>query len=206
MKAIFLVAAMCIPFGASSADLTFEAAATACKQIYQRAENFTDDGAKTFPSDDRVNVALTTQGVAIVCSVDKASGEVEEARGASGKTITKEQLRQSMARRAAREAENAKIVGGDHADFVRQAKAKITANFKDPSSAQFRNLYLSGKGLPTLCGEVNAKNSYGAYVGFRGFIYSETSMLLDDGKELGEQFIYRQMLPGSCGEKFADVE
>ena len=39
-------------------------------------------------------------------------------------------------------------------------------SFLDPSSAQWRDLYLRGI---VLCGEVNAKNAYGAYVGFRRF-------------------------------------
>lgn len=60
-----------------------------------------------------------------------------------------------------------------------RVKAKVAENLKDPSSAQFRNVRriplaeLSGKDpwdLPGhYCGEVNAKNSFGAYIGFRKF-------------------------------------
>lgn len=58
-------------------------------------------------------------------------------------------------------------------------KAKVAGNLKDPSSAQFRNV----RRVPFLkmpekdpwafpghyCGEVNGKNSYGAYSGFQTF-------------------------------------
>lgn len=46
---------------------------------------------------------------------------------------------------------------------------------KDPDSAKFRNLYeVAGmkddSGNHAVCGEVNAKNSYGGYVGYRRFM------------------------------------
>ncbi len=42
---------------------------------------------------------------------------------------------------------------------------------KDPDSAKFRNwaAYEVSNGDRIVCGEVNAKNSYGAYVGFDPF-------------------------------------
>jgi hypothetical protein len=55
-----------------------------------------------------------------------------------------------------------------------QAKNAVKAILKDPESAQFRNLYTksyAGKPSPNdaVCGEVNAKNSYGGYIGFTRF-------------------------------------
>jgi len=55
-----------------------------------------------------------------------------------------------------------------------QAKDAVKATLKDPESAQFRNLYTkswTGKASPddAVCGEVNAKNSYGGYTGFTRF-------------------------------------
>lgn len=38
----------------------------------------------------------------------------------------------------------------------------------DPSSAQFRNQFIGKKGAP--CGEVNAKDAFGAYIGFQRYI------------------------------------
>lgn len=47
-------------------------------------------------------------------------------------------------------------------------KAGVAAEFRDPSSAQFRNIK---EGTEATCGEVNAKNAFGAYTGFREFAY-----------------------------------
>lgn len=38
----------------------------------------------------------------------------------------------------------------------------------DPSSAQFRNQFIGKHGAP--CGEVNAKDAFGAYIGFQRYI------------------------------------
>lgn len=49
-------------------------------------------------------------------------------------------------------------------DYIRQ-------NMKDPDSTNFRNVFIREfAGGRVVCGEVNAKNSYGAYVGFRKFV------------------------------------
>lgn len=55
---------------------------------------------------------------------------------------------------------------------ARQAVEQAVANkMKDPNSAEFRDwhAFQSQKGL-LVCGEVNAKNSYGGYVGFTHFV------------------------------------
>lgn len=54
-------------------------------------------------------------------------------------------------------------------------QSKTADTFKDPSSVQFRKVTLN----PTktaLCGEVNAKNSFGAYTGFRPFVTLESEV------------------------------
>ena len=61
----------------------------------------------------------------------------------------------------------------------------------DPESAQFRNLELAGDAV---CGEVNAKNGFGGYVGFQPFyalgsdvlIHSPTGDELIDGVSTSE--------------------
>lgn len=45
---------------------------------------------------------------------------------------------------------------------------KVTAGFKDPASTQFRSIKLVGSGVG-FCGELNTKNGYGAYDGFKPF-------------------------------------
>lgn len=50
------------------------------------------------------------------------------------------------------------------------AKEKVTHDFYDPASAQFRDIaYYNLSSDPTVCGEVNGKNLNGAYAGFHRF-------------------------------------
>ena len=55
----------------------------------------------------------------------------------------------------------------------RYAREQVKALLKDPGSAEFRNQ----KGL---CGEVNSKNSFGAYTGYQRFIVSKTVVIESD--------------------------
>lgn len=59
--------------------------------------------------------------------------------------------------------------------LIESAKQAAAYDLKDPSSAQFRNVrlvsYSDGR---VVCGEINAKNSYGAYVGFSAFMATDT--------------------------------
>lgn len=60
------------------------------------------------------------------------------------------------------------------AAFIAAARAAVADGLKDPAAAQFRNLsaVTDGAGLRKVCGEVNAKNSYGGYIGFQAFAYA----------------------------------
>ena len=49
-----------------------------------------------------------------------------------------------------------------------KAREPLRAITKDPDSAQFKAEHLTSSGWH--CGEMNAKNEYGAYVGFKRFI------------------------------------
>jgi hypothetical protein len=68
---------------------------------------------------------------------------------------------------------------GLSADKQAEAKAKeaVTGRLRDAESARFESLYVStvtskeGSRVKAVCGEVNAKNGMGGYVGFRPFIY-----------------------------------
>jgi len=71
------------------------------------------------------------------------------------------------------------IVDGSGADMPepmrRAMMEKVTHDLKDPMSAQFRGIRPGkpAKGnAVSWCGEVNAKNSYGAYVGFKKFWFA----------------------------------
>lgn len=67
---------------------------------------------------------------------------------------------------------------------IDQAKARIANLLKDPSSAQFKNVTYApppeGAKSGTVCGWVNAKNSYGGYVGFKPFYVSGRSAEMRD--------------------------
>lgn len=51
---------------------------------------------------------------------------------------------------------------------IPQKRAFLTVNLKDPEATQFRNERLHKNGW--LCGELNSKDGYGAYSGFRKFM------------------------------------
>lgn len=56
---------------------------------------------------------------------------------------------------------------------IKTAVVTIKGELKDPDSARFRNFRvykISELGTPRVCGEVNAKNSYGGYNGFTPFV------------------------------------
>lgn len=62
----------------------------------------------------------------------------------------------------------------------RLAREWVQANLKDGSSAEFRN-------QKRFCGEVNAKNGFGAYMGFKRFLaVSSTSIVTEDMMKPGE--------------------
>jgi len=68
---------------------------------------------------------------------------------------------------------------------ITTAQEHIKKGMKDPDSAKFQNARLVDfdKGA-VVCGEVNAKNSYGGYVGYRPFVASPTLAMVTkvDGK------------------------
>ena len=60
------------------------------------------------------------------------------------------------------------------------AQESLKQTLKDPSSAQFRNVRLEVYGSrQVICGEINAKNSYGGYVGFKRFVASPYQSLYE---------------------------
>ncbi len=66
---------------------------------------------------------------------------------------------------------------------ITKAKQEASSQMKDPSSVEFRNVegYKRGDtGLVAICGEINAKNSYGGYVGYKHFTSVAGIVLLND--------------------------
>ncbi|WP_147163975.1 hypothetical protein [Pararhodospirillum oryzae] len=75
-----------------------------------------------------------------------------------------------------------RIIASQNADFIRKNGDKelsgrsvqyVKDTMKDPDSALVRNVkVVDFEGGKVVCGEVNAKNSYGAYVGYSAFAAS----------------------------------
>ena len=67
---------------------------------------------------------------------------------------------------------------------IPEARAAIQSKLRDPESAQFRNERISSTGV--LCGEVNAKNGMGGYVGFRKFFSHSSANYIEGTGSLDE--------------------
>ena len=69
-----------------------------------------------------------------------------------------------------------KTTDGQKIGWMDRGKDLVKDKLKDPSSAQFRNVYFHrNKGQPPItCGEVNSKNGFGGYVGFQPFLSAGT--------------------------------
>lgn len=78
-------------------------------------------------------------------------------------------------------------------------KKSVAYDMKDPGSADFRNLKISNNTVvrkAVVCGEVNSKNSFGAYVGFRRFIADYDSNYILEGDALkGPPDALKQKVP-----------
>ena len=62
--------------------------------------------------------------------------------------------------------------------MVDAAKKRIAYSLTDPDSAKFREVFVAPNQV-AVCGDVNAKNSFGGYTGFRKFIYSSSKQGID---------------------------
>lgn len=82
-------------------------------------------------------------------------------------------LRQTAIDTVKKMAEVNESVAGKKSDaeLIELSQQSVRDALKDPSSAQFRNVTVrKSEAGRVVCGEVNAKNSYGGYVGFRQFV------------------------------------
>lgn len=75
---------------------------------------------------------------------------------------------------------------------IELAKKIAVYDLKDPDSAQFRNLWVRNTGKDyVVCGEINAKNSYGGYVGYQQFyvIVGAKSTVIKRGDRVMDQLV-----------------
>lgn len=74
---------------------------------------------------------------------------------------------------------------------ILEAKTYGSSQMRDPSSVQFQNIETYRVGSDTtVCGEFNAKNGFGAYVGFKKFFYRPSQSELF-------KFVYESTSTGS---------
>jgi hypothetical protein len=84
-------------------------------------------------------------------------------------------------------------------DRVALAKRVVLANLRDADSAKFRNVRVVTTFMGTaVCGEVNARNAMGGYVGFTEFVTANDVLFLAEGDAVDE-FAARQTIHYSCG-------
>lgn len=67
-----------------------------------------------------------------------------------------------------------------------QVEEAVAAQLKDPGSAQFRN-WRTGSNVT--CGEVNGRNSFGAYSGFTEFVYKDGQVYLKPDSAMATTFL-----------------
>ena len=111
--------------------------------------------------------------VGIVFLVAFCSPDTPDDPGASQPTAAKKQ---------AESEEDSLGVRSTQIMWVTRTKNGVESRLKDPDSANFKDVrFYSGGPSPAVCGQVNAKNSFGGYMGFRRFIGSgEEAVFLED--------------------------
>ena len=88
--------------------------------------------------------------------------------------------------------------------FLNSAMTRVSELLKDPESARFRNLHLVDyKGGLLACGEVNAKNSYGGYVGFSPFMAANdyVALVSESSARSGLGAVEMSLLSAVCGTR-----
>jgi hypothetical protein len=65
-------------------------------------------------------------------------------------------------------------------DHAKPAKDAIMLRLKDPSSVEWRDVtyFVSGK-IVDVCGSFNAKNTFGAYTGYKRFYYRSGFLVIE---------------------------
>ncbi len=106
------------------------------------------------------------------------------------------------------EVEKAKLILRNYAQEVMTEMIKL--QLKDPDSVQLKNVQVFTETMKhksgaegiiqyILCGDLNAKNSYGGYVGYRSFIVS----FVQDGDPPSSKHIYVNIQETGEGDKFS---
>ena len=77
------------------------------------------------------------------------------------------------------------------AETIVAAERAVRRELKDPDAAQFRDVranYTEEFGV-VACGQVNAKNEYGGYTGFRRFVWGGKSVILEGRDNVADAWV-----------------
>lgn len=97
--------------------------------------------------------------------------------------------------------------GKGYSSLVAKVKKEVVRDFKDPDGAKFRDLALyqtqTGKTGDLVCGQVNGKNSYGAFVGYRNFVYADGLIAIEEADGSGTYPILSEAI---CHKRLRSIE
>lgn len=183
MRNIFLLsAAMLLPALAAAADFS---------ECHEYSTAFSKSDSEPVISENGRRADWIVNGRKIGCRVD------ESGRLVSVVTPNGEMMRSELVKVRGASAGKVDYSATEDDAFVRAGIDKLKRMLKDPDSVQFRELFIADKAMQTLCGEVNGRNSYGGYVGYRRFYYTGRPAL--DEIETPGDSVFASMYPKMCG-------
>ncbi|MDH2051187.1 hypothetical protein [Achromobacter marplatensis] len=97
-------------------------------------------------------------------------------------------------------APTAQLVTAEKA-YVDASVAKLKNSLKDPGSAKLYGIYAiqkPGQPHPSICGFVNAKNSYGGYTGKTMFLATPDVAVVAGGLMIREQSLGSEVIASNC--------
>lgn len=88
---------------------------------------------------------------------------------------------------------------GAETELAERTRKKMAEKLLDPFSAQFLELSeFPALGTTMTCGKVNAKNSFGAYVGFKKFVISGDLVVIANSTDPGVQDARLKLIAHLC--------
>jgi hypothetical protein len=111
----------------------------------------------------------------------------------------------AQTRPPAPKAEQERLIRKSAAKLKASLRERLLRGLNDPESARIRGEFLSlSDGDPptvSLCGEINAKNRMGGYVGYGRFIVADDGQVILEDSE-GKSFAYTW--PVWCGDRIRE--
>jgi len=84
--------------------------------------------------------------------------------------------------------------------YIARHRERMRSRLKDPDSAEFRDVFVSYKDAeltqPVVCGELNAKNAFGGFTGYKKFLAGGSLQVSEEDMEWNE---FVELWNGVCG-------